>query len=140
MTLERILEPEVMDSQEEATDYDAMDHGEVNRLFVADLLAGGDVNGDVLDLGTGTAQIPIEFCRQSPEGRILAVDMAIHMLDLARYNIEVASVIERVQLAHVDAKDLPQSDGTFDLVMSNSIIHHIPEPQTCLAEAVRVDP
>ena len=103
MTLERILEPEVMDSQEEATDYDAMDHGEVNRRFVADLLAGGDVDGDVLDLGTGTAQIPIEFCRQSPEGRILAVDMAIHMLDLARYNIEVASVIERVQLAHVDA-------------------------------------
>src|SRR5438067_170240 len=38
MPLERILEPEVMDSHEEASDYDAMDHSEVNRRFVDDLL------------------------------------------------------------------------------------------------------
>ena len=31
--LSRVLEPEVMDSPEEASDYDAMDHAEVNRLF-----------------------------------------------------------------------------------------------------------
>ena len=36
--LTRILEPEVMDSAEEARDYDAMDHGTVNRVFVADFL------------------------------------------------------------------------------------------------------
>ena len=38
MPLERILEPEVMDSPEEATNYDSMDHREVNRRFVEDLL------------------------------------------------------------------------------------------------------
>ena len=27
----------------------------------------------LLDLGTGTAQIPIEFCRQSPKGEVVAV-------------------------------------------------------------------
>ena len=32
--LPRVLEPEVMDSPEEALDYDEMDHGEVNRQFV----------------------------------------------------------------------------------------------------------
>ncbi len=36
--LQRILEPELMDSPEEALAYDAMDHGEVNRKFVDDLL------------------------------------------------------------------------------------------------------
>ena len=36
--LPRVLEPEVMDSPEEARDYDAMDHAEVNRRFVADFL------------------------------------------------------------------------------------------------------
>ena len=33
--LPRVLEPEVMDTAEEARDYDAMDHSQVNRVFVA---------------------------------------------------------------------------------------------------------
>ena len=36
------------------------------------------------------------------------------------------------------AKDLSYSDEMFDAVISNSIIHHIPEPLDCLREAVRV--
>jgi ubiquinone/menaquinone biosynthesis C-methylase UbiE len=143
MPLTRVLEPELMDTPQEARDYDSMDHAAVNRLFVSDLLAflatlPEQERHDMLDLGTGTAQIPIEFCRQSPQGRILAIDAAIEMLELARYNLELASVTTRVQLAHVDAKLLPYPDAMFDIVMSNSIVHHIPEPATALAEAVRV--
>ena len=36
------------------------------------------------------------------------------------------------------AKDLGLEDSLFDTVMSNSIIHHIPDPFLCLQEAVRV--
>ena len=39
-----------MDTLAEAIDYDAMDHAEVNRIFVADLLAAGADTSDVLDL------------------------------------------------------------------------------------------
>src|SRR5438445_565725 len=35
----RVLEPEVMDTAQEAKDYDAMDHREVNTRFCDDLLA-----------------------------------------------------------------------------------------------------
>ena len=38
MPLSRILEPEVMDSAQDAEDYDRMDHSQVNRVFVDDLL------------------------------------------------------------------------------------------------------
>ena len=55
MPLKRVLEPEVMDSVEEARDYDQMDHAAVNDVFVTDLLASGEIAGEVLDLGTGTA-------------------------------------------------------------------------------------
>ncbi|HTN77833.1 MAG TPA: class I SAM-dependent methyltransferase [Pirellulaceae bacterium] len=140
--LPRILEPEVMDTYEDARDYDEMDHRAVNQLFVSDLLAFAKdtaaLAGDLLDLGTGTAQIPIEFCRQCPTGRIMAVDAAIEMLEIARYNLELASQTSRVQLAHIDAKRLPYPAGMFAVVMSNSIVHHIPEPAGALAEAVRV--
>jgi ubiquinone/menaquinone biosynthesis C-methylase UbiE len=141
--LTRVLEPELMDTPEDAREYDTMDHSGVNRLFAADLIAAGQtrpevLSGDMLDLGTGTAQIPVEICKQTPAGRIMAVDAAIEMLELARYKLELGGATQRVKLAHVDAKQLPYPAAMFDIVMSNSIVHHIPAPAVVLAEAVRV--
>jgi len=138
MALERVLEPEVMDTYEEARDYDSMDHQAVNKLFVDDLLAVGNIGNDILDVGTGTAQIPVELCRQSEDFRIIAIDMAVHMLDLARFNIEVDGFTQRIFLQQIDAKDMLFESEMFDCVMSNSIIHHIPEPLAVLAESIRV--
>lgn len=147
MTLERILEPEVMDSEKEAVEYDSMDHSTVNQQFVSDLLAfvqlaAGEHEefqlGDVLDLGTGTAQIPIELCRQHEDCRVMAIDMAVSMLEIARYNVEARGFREQITLAQVDAKAMDFEDEAFDVVISNSIIHHIPEPLGCLEEMVRV--
>ena len=138
MSLKRILEPEVMDTPEEARDYNGMDHSEVNRIFVDDLLATGFTGVDILDLGTGTAQIPVELCQRSEDCRVMAVDAAINMLEIAKFNIDVAGMLHRIQLQKVDAKNMDFPDGMFDAVVSNSIIHHIPEPLDCLREAVRV--
>ena len=143
MTLKRVLEPEVMDTIQEAQDYDAMDHGEVNRRFVTDLLEflpedPLPAEAELLDLGTGTAQIPVELCMRRGDCRVVAVDLATNMLDLAVYNLEVAGVVDRILLLHVDAKRLPFQDGRFLCVMSNSIVHHIPEPIVALREAARV--
>ena len=136
--LERVLEPELMDDPDEAQSYNDMDHSEVNRRFVAELLAGGDLGNDVLDLGTGTALIPIELCERQAACRVMASDAATHMLDLARYNIAGASLEVRIQLHHGDSKQLRFEDDMFDCVISNSLIHHVPEPRSVLAEIVRV--
>lgn len=138
MSLSRQLEPEVMDTFEEAADYDAMDHAAVNQVFVDDLLATGGGQGDILDLGTGTAQIPIRLCLASDTCRVMAVDLAEQMLNFARNNIEIAALTHRIQLDRVDAKSLPYDADQFDEVVGNSIVHHLPEPATCLQEAVRV--
>ena len=148
--LSRVLETEVMDSPGEALAYDAMNHREVNRRFVDDLLAicpealvGADELDetaifDVLDIGTGTAQIPIELCRRAPAPRVTAIDLAVSMLHLGRGNVEVANLTHRIRLDRIDAKGLPYADGQFALVISNSIVHHIPEPLPVLREAMRV--
>jgi len=148
--LPRTLEPEVMDTAEEATDYDSMDHSSVNRIFVDDLLSAANAAGfgdrltsrsdrlRVLDVGTGTAQIPIEFCQRSVNADIVAIDLAAEMLLLAEQNIRAAGLHGSILLEHVDAKELPFDDGEFDWVISNSIVHHIPEPLDCLREMQRV--
>ncbi len=136
--LTRILETEAMDTLAEAADYDAMDHREVNAAFVADLLALRPDLSDTLDLGTGTAQIPIELCRDAPETRVLAIDAARYMIELARDNVARAGLCQQICVAQVDAKRLPYADGRFRTVMSNSILHHIPQPRDLLREAWRV--
>ncbi len=141
--MERQLEPEVMDTAEEALAYDAMDHTEVNRIFVNDLLsaysdAAREIGGEILDLGTGTAQIPVELCRRGEGPTVLAIDLSTHMLDLARGNVEVAGLTDRIQLDQADSKRLKYEGNRFAAVISNSIVHHIPEPLTVLREAWRV--
>jgi ubiquinone/menaquinone biosynthesis C-methylase UbiE len=136
--LARVLEPEVMDSAWEAGDYDAMDHSQVNRLFVADFLSCWDGFGAVLDVGAGTAQIPIELCRQHPTATVLAIDLARHMLEVGQRNVENAGLADRIRLQLADAKRMPYADGSFAALISNSIIHHIPEPGVVIAEMVRV--
>ncbi len=55
MKLERVLEPEVMDTEEDAIEYDAMDFMEVNTAFAQEAIAiGSKEQGLVLDVGTGT--------------------------------------------------------------------------------------
>src|SRR5436305_4621582 len=97
--LPRVLEPEVMDSAEEARDYDAMDHAAVNRVFVADFLRVWNGENFILDVGTGTAQIPIELCRQDARAEVVAIDLADHMLAVARANVERAGFAGRIQIA-----------------------------------------
>lgn len=136
--LPRTLEPEVMDSAEEARDYDAMDHAQVNRVFVADLLAQWDGRGIALDVGAGTALILLELCRQAPSARVLGIDLAQQMLLVARANVLRARLDDRLWLTRTDAKCLPFAAGTFGAVISNTILHHIPQPRAALAEMVRV--
>jgi ubiquinone/menaquinone biosynthesis C-methylase UbiE len=136
--LERVLEPEVMDSAAEARDYDAMDHSHVNQLFVADLLQLRTDFQTVLDVGAGTAQIPIVLCENHPTVHVVAIDMAEHMLRVGQANVERAGLAERIRLQLCDAKRMPFADATFDGVMSNSIVHHIPEPFTVFKEMTRV--
>lgn len=136
--LDRVLEPEVMDTPEEARDYDAMDHSAVNRLFAAEFLAVWDRKNPVLDVGTGTAQIPVEICRQSPAPQLVAIDLADHMLAVARVNVDRAGLSNRIRVEKADAKRFGHPDGHFGAVISNSIIHHIPGPSVCFAEMHRV--
>lgn len=142
-SLSRVLEPEAMDTPQEAHDYDTMDHGQVNRAFASYFLAaaaraGVHADEPVLDVGTGTALIPIELCAQNPAARVTAVDLADEMLRLARRRVDAAGLHEQIALKRVDAKRMPFADCAFAAVMSNSIVHHIPEPYRVLEEIVRV--
>jgi ubiquinone/menaquinone biosynthesis C-methylase UbiE len=143
--LPRILEPEVMDTVSEAVDYDRMDHREVNRVFVSDLLKElasmtppQDQAWLIFDAGTGTAQIPLELMGRGINAAITASDLAEQMLIVARGNVEAAGLSGSIRLKLADCKRLTDPDASYHVVMSNSIVHHIPEPLSVLRELWRV--
>jgi ubiquinone/menaquinone biosynthesis C-methylase UbiE len=139
MTIERVLEPEIMDSLEEAIEYDAMDFIEVNTAFVEGAIAlGPKEQGLILDAGTGPARIPILLCQMRPQSQVIAIDLAQSMLRIALQHIQQAGLQQQIRLESVDAKNLPYQDEQFDMVISNSLIHHLSDPLLFFSELKRV--
>jgi ubiquinone/menaquinone biosynthesis C-methylase UbiE len=139
MTIERVLEPEVMDSLEEAIEYDAMDFVTVNTAFAEEASAfGPKEQGLVLDAGTGPGRIPVLLCQMRPQWQVIAIDLAQSMLQIASQHIQQAGLQQQIRLELVDTKNLPYQDQQFDMVVSNSLIHHLPDPLPFFSELKRV--
>lgn len=136
--MQRVLEPEVMDTPEEAIEYDAMDFTEVNTAFAQRAIELGLQSGLVLDAGTGTARIPIIICQQCPQLQIIGIDLAQNMLSIGSKNIEQAGLQKQIALELVDSKELPYPDQQFEMVISNSLVHHLPDPLPFFMEIKRV--
>jgi ubiquinone/menaquinone biosynthesis C-methylase UbiE len=150
--MDRILEPEVMDTWEESIAYDAMDFTDVNTTFANDAIAIFTTDYRlkqpilVLDAGTGPGRIPVLMAQIRQEWKFVAVDLAESMLQIARQHLQNINqnvnqnlnLQERIRFELVDVKNLPYDDGQFDLIVSNSLIHHLPEPSTFFQEIKRI--
>lgn len=135
--MQRVLEPEVMDTLEDALEYEAMDHSEPNAAFVARLLELG-AGGRMLDVGTGPGTIPLLVCQRLPAAHVVGIDLARHMLERAEAARRTSDCADRLEFRLADAKGLDFAGASFDAVFSNTILHHIPEPLSFLSEAARV--
>ncbi|HVR75528.1 MAG TPA: class I SAM-dependent methyltransferase [Planctomycetota bacterium] len=127
--LERVPEPEVMNDALEVRAYREADFRKVNLLCARRALrASGKRAGRALDLGTGPAEIPILLCQEAPGWRVTAVDRAPRMLEAARENVERHGLSRRITLLPGNACAMDGLRGRFDLVLSNSLLHHLRDP------------
>ncbi len=127
--MQRIPEPEVMDTPARAEAYARTDFSDVNAAFVEKLLALAGAKREclALDLGTGPGEIPLRVARLRPGWRIAAADASMPMLRLARAATPRGFASPPL-FALADAKRLPFADHSFDVVFSNSLLHHLPDP------------
>lgn len=127
--MKRTPEPELMDAPEQARAYAEADFSEPNRVFVdavADLVAGLE-RGTIIDLGCGPGDICIRLARRLPEWHIVGLDAGPNMLALAEDAVQKARLEQRIELLQAHLPDeLPE--GHFDAIVSNSLLHHLPEP------------
>lgn len=133
-------EPEAMDLPEEAAAYAHTDFAQVNQAFVArltELAEGIDVDS-CLDLGTGPADIPIRLIRLRPNWHVVALDASLPMLGFARHAINQAALADSIELVQANARETKLADEMFDVIFSNSILHHINDTDGFWREVRRV--
>jgi len=125
--IQRHPEPELMDDVPEVEAYGNADFSEVNQAFVERLLnlAGQHHAVRALDLGTGPGDIPIRLVLARPKWHIVAVDASEPMLHLAREASKRNKVYTPIQWLKVDAKDTKLPPHSFDVLLSNTLLHHI---------------
>ncbi|HOW72197.1 MAG TPA: methyltransferase domain-containing protein [Phycisphaerae bacterium] len=138
--LSRQPEPEYMDLPEEAEAYARADFSEVNQAFVDRLVewAGPCGRARALDLGTGPADIPMRLLERRPHWRVVGADASLAMLKLALPGIRDRGLSSSLGLVLGDAKRLPLASRSFDVIFSNSILHHISETEDLWLEVKRL--
>ncbi len=128
--MNRQPEAELMDLPHEADAYARADFAGANDAFVSRLLelTGHRASLHALDLGCGPADIPIRLLRQKSDWRITACDASDAMLRIASDAVDAANLREKIYLLRADAKRVPLPKQSFQVVFSNSLLHHVSEP------------
>lgn len=119
-----------MDDPAQALAYAKADFAESNQRFADRCVALLRETGakTAIDLGCGPADIPVRIARALRGCSIVGVDASPCMLDHGREAVRSAGLEGRVSLVLARLPGLPWPDGSFDAVLSNSLLHHLPEP------------
>ena len=159
LDLPRVPEPEVMDDAGEVQAYSsaaAQEYlGQIDDTFVEHTvrLAGGVAAQKtpvrntlrLLDIGTGPGQIILKLAPRLSFWHLLGVDRSPNMIREAMAAAageasrpRLTTTWPLVQFLVADGARLPFADASFDLVISNSVLHHLARPAAFLAEIARI--
>jgi ubiquinone/menaquinone biosynthesis C-methylase UbiE len=150
--LPRVPEPEAMDDAGEVTAYSSAAAqaylSKIDDTFIKHALRLVQRSpGRALDVGCGPGQIVLKLARQLRGWRFVGVDRSPNMIRVAIAGRErlvqsaaepADAVLKRAEFLIADGNCLPFADAAFDLVLCNSVMHHIGNPGQILSEIARV--
>lgn len=90
----------------------------------------------VLEVGCGTGQF-----WEAASGEIGGIDLTVTDLARSMVDITVAKAAGRVNSVtgfECDVQNLPFADQTFDVVIANQMLYHVPDPALAIRELARV--
>lgn len=90
---------------------------------------------DVADIGCGEGYLTLEAARWARS--VVAIDRSEEVLERAKA-LAARRRVANVQWKKGDLTRLPLGDATVDVALLSQALHHAPDPEQALAEAVRV--
>ena len=88
----------------------------------------------ILELGCGTGSMWVNNLHLLKGARLTLTDFSEGMLEAAKRNIHS----DNVEFWQVDIQSIPYGDRSFDAVIANMMLYHVPDLDTALSEVRRV--
>lgn len=93
----------------------------------------------LLDAGCGTGSLIAAIQQKfKHRGKIMGFDITPAMLDLAEYHLSKDRFNKTLSLELAHCENFSAKDASVDVVLSSSVLHHLPHPDQALAEFHRV--
>ena len=130
--MKRIVEPELMNQEEQSYAYAQADFTEPNIHFINlfQETFGNNFKGYALDLGCGNADITLRFAQTYPNCLVDGLDGSNSMLSYGHKALDQCSpsLQKRVRLILGIIPDVQLPEVHYDAVISNSLLHHLHNP------------
>ena len=128
--MKRVLEAELMEDAAQVKAYAEADFEIPHSQFIDRLRAfinEPDFSGTALDLGCGPGDISCRFARAYPLARVHAIDGSLAMINYGKLVMPEA-LARRIDFIHGLLPDVSLPQTAYDLIFSNSLLHHLPDP------------
>ncbi len=99
-------------------------------------LQAEELEGDVLEIGSGSGAVAAALLERFPAIRLTATDYDPRMVETLEHRL--APLRSRARVTRADAAALPFADGSFDAVVSFLMLHHVGRWEDAIGEVVRV--
>ena len=110
----------------------------IDNTLVEQVISLGPWSVRLLDLGTGPGGLPLKIAHRSPNLCVVGIDRSLNMIRAARRAAAEQKLDARAHFFVGDAKWLCFPDSSFDLVLANSLLHHLSDPVAAFDEIARV--
>jgi 2-polyprenyl-3-methyl-5-hydroxy-6-metoxy-1,4-benzoquinol methylase len=137
--MDRVLEAELMDDEQQTIAYARADFSTSNQFFVDGLIRDFPHHlGAVVDIGCGPGTVVITLARAAPGVSITAIDGSAPMVALARQAVRDAALDRRITVTQGFVPGLALGAHSFDAVVSKDLLHHLPDPTVFWSEGARL--
>lgn len=89
----------------------------------------------ILDIGTGTGQLPIMLAKNNKNYKLTAIDLSEKCLKFARSKAISAGVSSQITFVCMDLLQNNWNVESFDLIISTCSLHHWRRPESLLSKA-----
>jgi SAM-dependent methyltransferase len=123
----RIIEPELMCNVEQVIGFSSAKREQSADAFIKVYQMLCNISKKrIIDLGCGPGQYLIKFANTFTDTCIIGYDGSIEMVNLARHNVLLAGLSDRIEIRHAMFKDIKFEEC--DCIISSGTLHHAHDP------------
>ena len=87
---------------------------------------------DALDIGCGAGDFIASLQKVYPKSNVIGIDLNRKLVEYAHQRLDSA------EFSQTSAQELPFASSRFDLIVSNQVVEHLPQPERFFAECHRL--